>query len=175
MNHTDHVNLIRDGIPQSGGIWADLGAGTGAFTLALAELIGPSGIIYAVDKNQEALHQLIHIFGGRFPNMAVHAIKGDIRKPLDLPPLDGLVMANALHFVRRQTEVLQHARDYLRPDGRLIIVEYNIDRGNRWVPHPFSYPTWESMAKQAGFAETRLLAVRSSRTFREIYAAVAFG
>ena len=38
MDHTDHVNLLRDAVGL-GGTWADFGSGTGAFTLALAELI----------------------------------------------------------------------------------------------------------------------------------------
>jgi len=40
MKHTEHVNLLRRGIPAPGGVWADFGSGTGAFTLALAELTG---------------------------------------------------------------------------------------------------------------------------------------
>jgi hypothetical protein len=48
MNHTDHVALLARGVRQDeGGTWADLGAGTGAFTLALADLIGPHGVIHA--------------------------------------------------------------------------------------------------------------------------------
>ena len=35
MNHRDHVNLLRRGVPEPGGVWADLGSGAGAFTLAL--------------------------------------------------------------------------------------------------------------------------------------------
>ncbi len=46
MNHDDHVALLRGGIAQPGGVWADFGSGTGAFTLALAELIGPTGVIH---------------------------------------------------------------------------------------------------------------------------------
>ena len=44
MDHTDHTNLLLDGIAAPGGVWADFGAGTGAFTLALARLkesLGP--------------------------------------------------------------------------------------------------------------------------------------
>ena len=49
MDHADHVRLLRDGVTE-GGTWADLGAGTGAFTLALAELLGPGGEVIAVDQ-----------------------------------------------------------------------------------------------------------------------------
>ena len=41
MIHSDHVRLLRDGVPQAGGVWADIGSGGGAFTLALADLLGP--------------------------------------------------------------------------------------------------------------------------------------
>ena len=55
MNHQDHVNLIKAGITPTDGIWADLGSGTGAFTLALAELLEQDGTIYSVDKDGGAL------------------------------------------------------------------------------------------------------------------------
>ena len=51
MRHPDHVNLLRGALPQAGGTWADLGSGTGAFTLALAELVGPHGTVYSVDTD----------------------------------------------------------------------------------------------------------------------------
>ncbi len=57
MNHEDHINLLRQGIPNRGGNWADLGSGTGAFTLALADLSGPSARIYSVDKDKGALKE----------------------------------------------------------------------------------------------------------------------
>ena len=55
MQHADHVDLLRGGVPTVGGLWADLGSGGGAFTLALAELIGPEGAILSVDKDRRAL------------------------------------------------------------------------------------------------------------------------
>ena len=39
MNHDDHVRLIREGVLGGGIAWADLGSGSGAFTLALADLL----------------------------------------------------------------------------------------------------------------------------------------
>src|SRR5262245_48503525 len=106
MNHSDHVNLLRAGIPQAGGIWADFGAGRGAFTLALAELIGPGGAIYAVDQDGAALRSLERLFPVQSPALQVHYQVADFTQPLDLPLLDGFVMANSLHFQSKQQPVV---------------------------------------------------------------------
>jgi ubiquinone/menaquinone biosynthesis C-methylase UbiE len=174
MNHKDHVNLLRKGIMQPGGVWADLGAGEGAFTLALAELIGQAGTIYAVDKSRRALQQLERTMRQRFPEVTLHSIRADFTNPLPLPLLNGLVMANSLHFLRHKDELVQQLRTYLQPDGRFILIEYNVDRGNMWVPYPLSYETWTRVARRNGFQHTALLATRPSRFLGEIYAAASW-
>lgn len=175
MEHSDHVQLLRDGV-RAGGLWADFGSGGGAFTLALADLLGPGSLIYSVDKDAGALRRQRSAMDVRFPEAAVTYIDADYTCRLDLPPLDGVVMANALHFQRdrRKGEVLDLIHGYLKPGGRLLIVEYNTDRGNLWVPYPFSYETWHRLAAAHGFQETRVLATRPSRNLREIYSAVSF-
>ena len=57
MDHADHKDLLRDGVPGPGGVWADFGSGSGAFTLALADLIGSTGQIHAIDKDRRALRR----------------------------------------------------------------------------------------------------------------------
>jgi hypothetical protein len=54
------------------------------------------------------------------------------------------------------------------------VVEYNVDQGNPWVPHPFSFGTWRKIAERNGFIDTRLLATRPSRFLKEIFSAVSF-
>lgn len=173
MNHTDHLNLLRKGIPAPGGAWADLGSGSGAFTLALAELIGSEGKIYSIDKEQGALRQQEQMMRAMFPVMIVQYIVANFTRQLDLPPLDGIVMANSLHYVRKKEPFLQQIRAYLRPGGRLLLVEYNADRGNPWVPYPLSYNTWAKLADQNGFTRTQLLATVPSRFLDEMYSAVS--
>lgn len=173
MNHTDHVNLLQAGIPQPSGVWADFGSGTGAFTLALADLIGAGGVIYSIDRDAGALKQQERAMKSRFPGVALHTITADFTQPIELPPLDGAVMANALHFIRQKDAVLQLIQGYLKLGGRFLLVEYNVDQGNMWVPYPLSYPTWAALARQNGFTETRRLAARPSRFLREIYSAVS--
>jgi ubiquinone/menaquinone biosynthesis C-methylase UbiE len=173
MNHNDHKDLIQRGIPGPGGIWADLGSGTGAFTLALADLVGPAGYIYSVDRDRNALREQERAMRTSFPAVHAEYIVADFTQRLDLPPLDGVVMANSLHFVRRKDAILQLVRSYLRSQGRLILVEYNTDRGNPWVPYPLSYPTWETLARQNGFVSTQLLERKPSRFLGEMYSAVS--
>jgi hypothetical protein len=62
----------------------------------------------------------------------------------------------------------------LRPGGRLIIVEYGADRGNPWVPYPFSYESWLPMAARAGFKSPRLLRTVPSRWLGSMYSALSF-
>lgn len=176
MNHVDHVNLLRDGVPSPGGVWADFGSGSGAFTLALAELLGLDGEIYSVDQDQGALRTQERTMQSRFRQTSVHYLAADFTRPLELPSLDGLVLANALHFqpYGRQRQLIQRLQSYLRPGGRLILVEYNVDRGNFWVPHPLSYQSWEKLARECGFAHTQRLAMRPSRFLKEIYAAASW-
>jgi ubiquinone/menaquinone biosynthesis C-methylase UbiE len=173
MDHNDHIHLIQQGVAGPGGIWADLGSGAGAFTLALADLIGPTGRIYSVDKERGALKEQERAMNAHFPGVAVQYINADFTKKLDLPPLDGIVMANSLHFLRKKDAMLQLVRAYLKPDGRLLIVEYTSDRGNMWVPYPFSYSTWESMARDNGFSNTQLLTTVPSRFLGGMYSAMS--
>ncbi len=149
---------------QGGGRWADLGSGEGAFTHALADLLGPNAQIVAVDRDAAAVRSL----GDRFEVRVA-----DFTRPLDLFDLDGVLMANSLHFLRDKQAVLESVRRMLRPDGRLIVVEYDTDRGNPWVPCPFSYASWEKMAARAGFKDTRLLSTYPSRWSGSMYSALS--
>ncbi len=172
MDHTDHVNLLRGGV-TSGGAWADFGSGTGAFTLALAELIGPSGVLHSIERDEYAVRQQQRAFHDRFPDRHVHYHVADFTRPIDLPTLDGLVIANALHFYRQPQPIVQALKAYLKPGGQFMVVEYNVEQGNTAVPYPIAYERWSELAKAASFTQTRLLATRPSRFLKEIYSAVS--
>jgi ubiquinone/menaquinone biosynthesis C-methylase UbiE len=165
------MNLLREGVPKPGGVWADLGSGDGAFTLALADLLGPGAQIYSVDREAHSLERQEISMTLQFHDAKVTYLTADFTRPLDLPPLDGIVMANSLHFQKDKTGVLALTRGYLKPGGRLLLVEYNADHGNMWVPYPLAYPTWEKLASAHGFVQTRRLATTPSRFLREIYSA----
>jgi len=175
MDHSDHVNLLRPADLPQGGTWADFGAGSGAFTLALSELVGLSAEIYAVDKDRRALDKLEQSHRARFgTSQNIHPMRADFTGALSLPPLDGILMANSLHYYRDKEKILRHIRKFLKWNGALLLVEYNVDSGNPWVPHPLSFDTFQSLAPRAGFSEPSLLGKVPSRFLREFYSAAAY-
>ena len=175
MDHEDHVNLLRAAELPQGGIWADFGAGSGAFTLALSELVGLKAEIYAIDKDRSGFGKLEQSHRARFgTSQNIHPVRADFTGALSLPPLDGILMANSLHFHKDKVKVLRHIWSFLKLNGTLLLVEYNVDSGNPWVPHPLSFETYHELAPRAGFTEPRLLATAPSRFLREFYSAVAY-
>ena len=173
MDHADHVGLIRDGVTGAGTSWLELGAGEGAFTLALADLLGGSGSIVALDRDPQALRRLAAEMQRRFPTVALETVVADVREPLPPGPFDGVLAANSLHFDADPVTLVRRAVAGLRPGGRLIVVEYDSDLGNRWVPHAFSAVTWRRLASEAGLIETRQIGRVPSRFLGAIYAAVS--
>ena len=175
MDHEDHVRLIRDGVAGTGRRWLELGAGRGAFTLALAELLGPDAEIVAVDRDAADLRRLAEAMAGGFPATRLETVTADFRDPITVGEerFDGLLAANSLHFVRDPAAVINAVRLLLRPGARVVIVEYDSDSGNPWVPHPFSFKTWQAVAERAGLANTRLVGRVPSRFLGAIYAAAS--
>jgi ubiquinone/menaquinone biosynthesis C-methylase UbiE len=172
LDHHDHVDLLRAGLAGGGMHWADFGSGTGAFTLALAELLGPSGAIWSVDRDAAALREQQRRMERLFPATSVQYVVADFARNVRLPPLDGFVMANSLHFERDQAAVLGALVPLLVPGGRVIVVEYDADHGNRWVPYPISLRRWRALAGEAGLVDVREIGRHPSHFLGSIYAAV---
>jgi SAM-dependent methyltransferase len=187
VDHADHIALIRTGVFPVGSrrpedavtaappVWADIGAGTGAFTLALADLLGPGAQIFAVDRDARALRTATESVTERFPDTTIRPVVGDLTGLLALPPLDGLVAANSLHFIGRDRQVatITSLASHLRPDGLFVVVEYDTDHGNPWVPFPFSVASWKRLAIDAGLDEPVEIGRVPSRFLGAIYAAVS--
>lgn len=172
MKDADALELLRAAVPAADGeVWADLGAGTGVFTRALASLVGPAGRVVAVDRDARALAALRRAAEGG-PAGAVEVVAGDVRQPLALPPLDGVVMANVLHFVADPAAVLSRVGTMLKPGGRLVVIEYEGRRPGPWTPYPVDAARFVELARGAGFTPPRTVARRPSRFGGEIYVAV---
>jgi ubiquinone/menaquinone biosynthesis C-methylase UbiE len=169
-------DLISGGIPGPGGAWADLGSGTGIFTRELAALVGPSATIYSVDRDGRDLERQRQSFAREQPAARITWLRADFTQPLALPELDGIVMANALHFVPypRQGATLGAIAGHLRrPGGRFILVEYNASASNMWVPYPIDTARFARLAAEAGLGAPVVLHRVPSRFLREMYGALA--
>ena len=158
---------------RPGDTWLELGSGTGAFTLALADVLRENGRIHSVDKDRAALGAQADAISSRFASVRLDQRGADFTRPLGFSGMDGVLMANSLHFVKAKAPVLALVRSYLKPGGTFVLVEYDADRGNLWVPHPISYTTWLAVAPAAGFSGARLLGRVPSRFLNAIYSSAA--
>ncbi len=117
---------------------------------------------------------IARVLAAQFPNII--PMQADFTVPgfgeLEIQELDGVLLANALHFVRDQVLLLQSIATRLRPRGRIVIAEYDRRESSRWVPYPASRATLESLAAGAGLSPPCVTATRPSEYQGEMYAAV---
>lgn len=153
---------LSAGHPQ---VWADLGCGDGTFTMALATLLPAGSTIHAIDKDSRAL---AHI-PARSGEVSIVTHAADFIH-FRLPEgLDGLLMANSLHYVREQAAFLARVGAALRR-RQILLVEYDITRGNAWVPYPVSHAAAIKLFQSVGYGVSTTLGRRRSVYRRgEIY------
>ncbi len=147
--------------------WAELGAGSGLFTKALAQLLHPDSEIYAVDKKSTPAFS-------DFPKAVnLHKLQLDfVLNDLPFHNLDGILMANSLHFVKDKTAFACKLKPVLKSEGMLIVVEYDMDIPvPDWVPYPVDILTLKDLFMEAGFAKVEMLSEYPSVYGRTIYSA----
>lgn len=159
-----HTPLIEWTRPQS---WCDLGCGSGTFTTALAQLLAPGSTIYAVDLDQRALKDI----PDRYEGVEIRKIVGDLQSPsIRLPSVDGILMANALHFIQEQHLFL---RRLLSVTDRFLVVEYERSRPSMWGPYPVGFERLCELFSRAGVERVEKLATRPSQFGGTMYSAFA--
>lgn len=177
MTADEAAALVAPAVAPAGGRWADLGAGSGTFTGALARLLGPAGEVHAVDRDPAALAALERLARRRSPGDApIRVFDGDLAAPdaLDLPRLDGLLLANALHFVvaAEQPAVVARLAARLLSGGSFVVVEYDGRPPSRWVPYPVSRQALDALAAAAGLTPPIVIGERPSAFGGRMYAAM---
>ena len=174
MKHEEAVALLEGAVPRGRGTWADLGCGDGVFTEGLLELLGAGSRIYAIDCDRRVIEAL-HRHMADWPE--VIPIWADFTQPeipgLLAPYLDGILLANALHYARDAAEVLTRLAKRLRPGGRVVLVEYDRRVANPWVPYPIGIARLDRLAHAAGLTKPVVVARRPSKFTGELYVAVA--
>src|SRR5689334_4493260 len=173
MEQRDAIALIGTAVTRTGGIWADLGAGSGVFTRALATLLGAGGTVYAVDRDAAALRELARAHPAP-AEAAIRTVVGDFTEPLELPQLDGVLLANALHYVPYddQPSALRRVASLVTSGAPIVVVEYDRQAANRWVPYPIRPSQLAHVAADAGLGAPLVLAGRPSRFSGTIYSSV---
>ena len=138
--------------------WADLGCGNGIFTQALARLLSKGSIIYGIDKDRSIKPGVTD--GG----VEIISKKSDfIEDDLEIGNLDGILMANSLHYVKDKPGFIKKMKTYLKPEGIFLLVEYDtaIPVAN-WVPYPVSFLALTKLFENAGYTRVKKLHERPS-------------
>lgn len=160
MTLQEAIELIRPAIIPPSGHWADIGAGTGIFTTALREIL-TEGKIIALDKNPHVLFN--SNFADTKSKITIEIMEGDFNRTLDLPILDGIVMANALHYAVDHLFVLKNVVKTLKPGGTFILIEYETDKPNPpWVPNPIPFQSFFDLCNPAGLNDPRIIGTHQS-------------
>lgn len=153
------VNLIRNEIFMNQSIqsWADLGCGNGLFTSALADLLARGSKIYAIDKNSSSLNKI-----PQYQNVIVEKLNKDFIKD-NLPgDLDGVLMANSFHYVKNKNSLIEKIKGNFKLKPTFLIVEYDMDVSNPWVPFPLGFNSLRLLFENAGYSSIKKLNERNS-------------
>ncbi|MDZ4747919.1 MAG: class I SAM-dependent methyltransferase [Saprospiraceae bacterium] len=157
MTFSEAVDLIRPGIIPARGIWADIGAGSGLFSKAMMEIL-EEGKVIALDNNPHLLFSLHPP-----PHLAFEFLEADFHDIMDLPAVDGILMANSLHYADDHFNVLQNVLTSLKPGGTFLMIEYDTEIPNPiWVPNPLSLARFKELCSQAGLREPEVISRRKS-------------
>jgi len=145
--------------------WFDLGCGSGLFSNALIGLLPEGSFIYAIDKqlatfnNRQIKFQKLDFIKDQLPNLSV----------------DGILMANSLHYVKDKLPFLIKIKKLLSTKGVFLLVDYDTETSNQWIPHPISFRAAKNLFKELGFDDVYKINERLS-IFNEgsIYSAVFY-
>ena len=173
MRLRDAIDLVADsGVATLGPMtWADLGCGTGTFTLALAGLLAAGSVIHAMDQDASALRKI----PPAHDDVHITTHQGDFTSPVwPFNNLDGILLANSLHYLEDPATFIRQCEARMTSPYRFLIVEYDTNEASRWVPHPLSHARLVDLFGAAGYSSIRMLGARPSVYRRAaLYAALA--
>ncbi len=126
--------------------WADLGCGAGLFTQVLSARLHSGSRIFAIDKKASPHIQTVN------KAVTITPVQADfVKDDLALQALSGILMANALHYVKNKSALLQKLKKYLLPGAVFIIVEYDTAKANPWVPYPVPFAELQPLFASIGY------------------------
>jgi ubiquinone/menaquinone biosynthesis C-methylase UbiE len=115
---------------KPGMVVADVGAGTGYMSLKMAKRVGPSGKVYAEDVQPEML-RMLRQNAGKEKATNVETVLGNETDPkLPAGQIDLILLVDVYHEFSQPQKMLQRMREALKPDGRLVLLEYRKEDPN---------------------------------------------
>jgi ubiquinone/menaquinone biosynthesis C-methylase UbiE len=115
----------------SGMTCVDLGCGTGTFSFPMLLCVGSEGVVYAVDDSDEMLERI----RAKNPPPNLILVHGDVSQTgLDNEIADFCLLASILHEVEQPANLLAEAFRLLKPDGRILIVDWKADLASPGPP-----------------------------------------
>jgi len=139
---------------------ADLGAGSGWFTIRLASRVGPNGKVFAEDI-QRPMIQAINVRVETLGLKNVHTVFGASNDPRLPEPVDAVLIVDAYHEMEQPVALLRNLVKSLKPSARVGIVNFTKEGGG---PGP---PMEERVdpGRVISDADAAGLALRSRETF----------
>lgn len=114
---------------KPGSVVADIGAGSGTFTLPLAKAVSASGRVYAVEIDPGLVEHIAR--RAREQNTGnIHAVLGSFTDPkLPTRDLDLAFIYDVLHHIEQRAEYLERLATYLKPSGRIAVIDFHPELG----------------------------------------------
>jgi predicted methyltransferase len=139
-----------------GSVVADIGAGSGWFTIRLARRVGPQGLVYAEDVQKEMINAISRRVGreGLSNVRYVLGLKNDALLPKE--SLDAVLVVDAYHEVEDRVAMLASLLRALKPQGRIGVVDFKLD-GTGPGPSPEERVSPDVVVKDAARAGLRLI------------------
>lgn len=106
---------------------ADIGAGSGWFTIRLARRVGPRGLVYAEDVQKEMINAISRRVGREGFNNVMPKLGTNNDPRLPAGSLDAALMVDAYHEVEDRVSMLSNIAKALKPQGRLGIIDFRLD------------------------------------------------
>lgn len=145
---------------------ADLGSGSGFYSLALAKRLGEQGRVFAVDTSKDMLQRLKND-AKRFKFYNIETLWGDIEKlggtKLAGGAVDSAVVANTLFFLENKGGFMNELKRILKSGGRVLVVDWKDSYGGIGPQreHVFTLPQAKDLFEKNGFSFEREISAGS--------------
>lgn len=121
--------ILNEAAVRTGATVVDFGCGTGSYTLAVAEMVGPSGRVCAIDRDPAAVRRVRHL-ATRHRLAHVVVVHSDCGTGLDDATVDLALLTDALHLLTEPERVLAELGRVLKPSGMLLCNDHHLSDGD---------------------------------------------